>query len=147
MSILELYGAKSINCSLDFSQTLPYNYDKGCGWCDYTGDCKTHDYCSTCCTNAGDPAKYNGCRLQKSMVPAPKKSQPKCDLNFSQNGPYTYDKGCGWCDFTGDCDSHEYCSSCCTNAGDPAKYNGCRLQKSVAPAAYRLQMLSTILFV
>ena len=66
-------------------------------------------------------------------VPAmPVKKQPVCSLNFSQSGPYTYDGGCGWCDYTGDCKTHDYCSTCCTNNNDPKKYNGCRLQKSVA---------------
>ena len=52
------------NCKLDFGQSGAYNYNGGCGWCDYKGMCKTNGFCNECCTNLDDPAKYNGCRFR-----------------------------------------------------------------------------------
>ena len=46
-----------------------------------------------------------------------------CYKNIDQDGPYVYNKGCGWCDFKKICHTHHYCNQCCTAKDSP---NNCR---------------------
>ena len=43
---------------------------------------------------------------------------PNCSLSYRQNIPYTYDNGCGYCDWKRLCDTQAYCNECCTNLGN-----------------------------
>ena len=49
-----------------------------------------------------------------------------CSLGFSSEPAYTYETGCGYCDWKGFCDNDAYCMRCCTNLLDPSVYNDCR---------------------
>ena len=56
----------------------------------------------------------------KSKKPQ-KKNGIDCTLCIGQNTPVKYHTGCGYCDRAGICQSHVYCTTCCTNNGDENK--------------------------
>ena len=60
-----------------------------------------------------------------------------CSKNYEQTSIYTYNKGCGWCDYYDKCQSNQYCQYCCHNGGDTMNYNNCRLKYSWGELAER----------
>lgn len=54
-----------------------------------------------------------------------------CELSQDLKQPYSYNNGCGYCDWKQLCATDEYCTSCCTPNGE-LKWNkdlNCRARK------------------
>ena len=64
-----------------------------------------------------------------------KAAPQNCSLDFGQTKAYTYDSGCGYCDWKDLCSTTAYCSTCCSNEGNALKNNHCRVNKVLQPAA------------
>ena len=63
-----------------------------------------------------------------------KAAPQNCSLDFGQTKAYTYDSGCGYCDWKDLCSTTAYCSTCCSNEGNVLKNNQCRVNKVLQPA-------------
>ena len=54
-------------CQLSHDLKQPYNYNNGCGYCDWKQLCQTDEYCQSCCTANGEIKRNNdmNCRARK----------------------------------------------------------------------------------